>query len=790
MKTRINGEEVAFEPSPRTMASEVIRDVAGLTGTKVACESGVCGSCTIRLDGTPVVSCILPAWALEGREVGTVEGVGGGDVAHEAGAAGEPGDRVGALHPVQKAFVAMDALQCGFCTPGFVVEAVAFYERWRAEGHGRRPTDDEVVATLAGHLCRCGAYPAIREAVARACAGDFDDVGEVHGPRIEASEKVTGRARYTVDVRLDGQLEGVIVRSTHPHARIGAVDLEPARAIDGVVSAVELLHPSDRVVRYVGEPVAAVAATSSSVARRAAAAVTVEYDPLPFTADMDEALTGTVTAYEGKPRRTPNTYEGPIPPGRWTGNVRRARGSAALSVRPGRARSLIRRAADDPDLVLVSGTYETSEQIHTALEPHAAVALWPRPDAIRLYVSTQSVDHVTRELMSRYRLKRRDVDVIAEHVGGGFGAKQGLQEIEIAALELSRAAGGAPVRVVNDRREEMAIGGHRPANRIEVDLVANAEDGVRALRLDALGGGGVGVNSTVALLARLFYPSMPKVLVDRDVVTNLPPGKPFRAPYGLPFFLATETSIDDAALELGVDPIELRRRWDGHPLRAELYDWAGGLEAWKTRGEAAAERGRFRRGVGVAMGAWTNFYYAGTGVEVRISAEEGIVATRNRAGPGDRLTQCGRGGRRLRAGGRALGGTGRGREDDRDGRGHFQREPDHQRRVPRRDPRGGEGQEISRPCGGEGAVEGGCGVRGCCRVRRGRWGAGRRSRRGRRGRARRRASFLDGARDADRARVGTWKAGSQPPARPAGTGPLGQDRRELRAPQHRRRAGL
>ena len=164
------------------------------------------------LDGAPVASCLLPAKSAAGKSVTTVEGIGGAT-----------------LHPVQKAFMAHDALQCGFCTPGFIVEAAAFCDRWRAANGATAPSREEIGAALSGHLCRCGAYESIFNAVAAACAGQFDG-RDIQPPRVEAGAKVTGSAKYTVDIRHDGQLEGVILRSNLAHAKISELDLAPALA--------------------------------------------------------------------------------------------------------------------------------------------------------------------------------------------------------------------------------------------------------------------------------------------------------------------------------------------------------------------------------------------------------------------------------------------------------------------------------------------------------------------------------------------------------------------------------
>ena len=607
MITELNGRALEFNPQAGETAVDVIREQAGLTGTKLVCGGGVCGACTVLVDGTPVTSCLLPAQQLEGRRVRTVEGIAGDE-----------------LHPVQRAFMACDGMQCGFCTPGFVNEAVAFYAQWRARPSRDVPHREEIAAALAGHLCRCGAYVGIYDAVARACAGEFDAPVALSPPRVDALAKVTGRAQFTVDVRYEGQLEGRLVRSTVAHARVTAVDFAPAARVAGFAAAIELLDDGDPVVRYVGQPIAAVAATTRRAAELAARAVVVSYEELPFVVDHEAAETGSTLVYEAAQERAPNTAEGPIMPGRFDGNVRRRRGDVVVSSRPGKARRILADAERNADLTLVSGTWRTSDQIHTALEPHAAVATWRGTDAVTLHVSTQTVDLVGREVAKRFRLDRDNVDVHAPFVGGAFGAKQGLGIEAIAAIELARKTGAA-VRVANDRLEEMAVGGQRPASRVEVDIVASREGDLKAMRIDATGYGGIGVNSSIGLFGRLVYPHIPKIIRDRDVVTNAAPGKPFRGPFLPPLYWALEGSVDEFAHRLGIDPIDLHRRWDPHPLRPHLYDWASGLEIWRRRREVAADDGRFRRGVGFAMASWVNVYAAATVVEVS-TAPDGVHA--------------------------------------------------------------------------------------------------------------------------------------------------------------------
>jgi aerobic carbon-monoxide dehydrogenase small subunit len=140
----VNGRQVTADVEPRLLLSDFLRHRIGLTGTHVGCEHGVCGACTVLIDGTAQRSCLVFALQVDGAEVRTVEGL--------AAPSGE-------LHPVQRAFADEHGLQCGFCTPGFVMSAVALLEG------DRQPGEDELLDVLSGHLCRCTGYRGIVRAV-------------------------------------------------------------------------------------------------------------------------------------------------------------------------------------------------------------------------------------------------------------------------------------------------------------------------------------------------------------------------------------------------------------------------------------------------------------------------------------------------------------------------------------------------------------------------------------------------------------------------------------------------
>ena len=289
----INGERHEVLTEPHRTLLDVLRVDLGLTGTKENCLEAECGVCTVLLDGRAVNTCILLAAQCQGRDVVTIEGLA----------------RDGVLDPLQQAFIDHGAVQCGYCIPGMILSAKAFLDERPA------PTEAEVREALAGNLCRCTGYQKIADAVLAAAArrstggdGDGDRTMRVVGkslPRIDAPGKVTGTAVYAADFALPGMLVGKVLRSTEPHARIMRLDVTRARALPGVRAVITAADVPDvryggglkdetvfarGKVRYVGQPVAAVAATTPEAAEAALAAIDVVYEPLPAVLDLEAAL--------------------------------------------------------------------------------------------------------------------------------------------------------------------------------------------------------------------------------------------------------------------------------------------------------------------------------------------------------------------------------------------------------------------------------------------------------------------------------------------------------------------
>ena len=230
----VNGEHHTLALKPNTTLLAALRHDLGLTGTKQGCGTGDCGACTVQVDGQPVNACLLLAVAAEGKRITTIEGL-----SHD-----------GALHPLQQAFVKHGAVQCGYCTSGALMASKALIDRNEA------PTSDEIREALSGNLCRCATYPRMMKAVAgwkqfEGVPFDARPHGQAerdqqrdhsvvsHGvTRYDAPDKVTGRAKYTADIRLPDTVVGKILGSPIAHGLIRRIDVSKARALSGVLAVI------------------------------------------------------------------------------------------------------------------------------------------------------------------------------------------------------------------------------------------------------------------------------------------------------------------------------------------------------------------------------------------------------------------------------------------------------------------------------------------------------------------------------------------------------------------------
>jgi putative selenate reductase molybdopterin-binding subunit len=194
----INGKTFSEAPRPGQCLRTFLRDLRWF-GVKKGCDAGDCGACTVWLDGTPVHSCLIPAFRADGHEVTTIEGLA----------------RNGELHPMQHAFMQAAGFQCGYCTAGMIMTAASLSEE----------DQNELPRVLKGNLCRCTGYHAIENAIKGVSLIGEDQPGESCGADLlapAAEAIVTGKVRYTLDTEIEGLLHLKLLRSPHAHARIKA----------------------------------------------------------------------------------------------------------------------------------------------------------------------------------------------------------------------------------------------------------------------------------------------------------------------------------------------------------------------------------------------------------------------------------------------------------------------------------------------------------------------------------------------------------------------------------------
>ena len=620
--------EVVADPSRRL--SDVLRDDLRLTGTKVGCHAGDCGACTVLLDGEQVCSCIVALGQCEGRSVITVEGLAEAD---------------GALSPLQRAFVAFGAAQCGICTPGMLMSAEALLRR---QPH---PSEAEVLDALGGVLCRCTGYRKIVEAVlsvSRALLAPHDapvdpraDVpasalgsGEAVGARVErldAPDKVRGIALYGADTWPTDALAMRVVRSPYPHARFVLGDLAAFRqrwpGLTDVLVAADVANNAfaifpdlrdqpvlaDGEVRFRGEAVLALVGDEATVQSIADADVPIEYTLLPAAQDMASALAAGQRGERVQQRHADNVL--------CRGRVVRGDVDAALAAAP----------------VQVTAQFETVYVEHAYIEPEAGYAgpLAAVPTAamaatagaglprVRIFACTQTPYMDRDEVAHVLGFEPSQVHIVPSAMGGGFGGKLDLSVqplLAVAAVKLGRA-----VRLVYTRPESMQASTKRHPSRLRASAGCNADGELVAYDFEgdfntgAYSSWGPTVANRVPIHAAGPYRFAHQRALTRAVLTHNSVAGAFRG-FGVPqSTLLGERLIDQLAEQCGIDPLEFRHR---NALRAgdttgtgQLLAASVGLQAcldalrpaWRAaRVAAQAFNGRAgagvpqRRGVGIA----------------------------------------------------------------------------------------------------------------------------------------------------------------------------------------------
>ncbi len=420
--------------------------------------------------------------------------------------------------------------------------------------------------------------------------------------RIDAPPKLKGEARYASDIQAEGWLYGMILRSKWPAAKITAVNLEPALKIPGIKAAI-LVKEGERVVHFYGEEIAAVAGATKSACLDALKAIEVTAEPLGFAVRENDA----------KKDDSPHVWaDAP--------NV-----GTPKSTEKGQ----VDQAFGECDAV-VEGFFTTQVAIHHPMETHGNSASWT-DDGLTCWASTQGITSVRDGLAGPLKLDHSKVRVITDYMGGGFGAKFGPGPHGLLAARLSREA-KAPVRLMLTRFDQALAVGNRPSSFQKIKLGAKSDGTLHAYDLDNYGTSGLGTGGTSAgggsgidFPAPYIY-RIPNTRVKHtSVATNAGPSSAFRAPGNPTASFGMESIMDELAVKLGMDPVELRIKNDPSEIRQKEYKLGAERFGWKDKyKKPGSSPGVVKTGIGCAGSTWGGGGSNKTQAEVQINPDGSV----------------------------------------------------------------------------------------------------------------------------------------------------------------------
>jgi len=597
----VNGNNFEIAVKPGTTLLDLLREELNLTGTKKGCEQGDCGACTVILDGQAVNSCIVFALEADGKKIETIEGLANGKK----------------LHPIQQAFVEKGAIQCGFCTPGMIIQTKAMLDK------NPDPTEEEIKNALSGNLCRCTGYTKIIEAVETAktyikgekpeeikfqpqkSALNLSVVGK-RLAKIDAPDKATGRAIYTDDISLPNMLYGKFLHSPLPHAKIKSIDTKRAAELPGVKAILtgndvpdiswgtspprydEKILAKEKV-RFVGDVVAAVAAVDEETCYKAINLIEVEYEELPAVFDPMEAMK------KGAPRLFEDKYENNI------------------NTRVDHHFGDIEKGFAEADHIREE-RFVGNRTYQNPMEPHCSIAEWDRHGRVTLHTSTQVVHYIHHQLSRILNLPLGNIRVIMTNCGGGFGAKAATTTIEVMSCFLSKET-GCPVKMRFSREEMYLFGRGRHKQYIDLKIGVKKDGTITAVKQKAVLEGGA--YSSFGIVSAYYAGSMLTTLYKFSnykydgyrVNTNLPPCGAFRG-HGCPHpRFAFESLLSMIADDIGMDPIDIRLKNAMEPeyrtcndLDIHSCEFKACIEKVKEKSDWNIKRGKLPKGRGIGIG--------------------------------------------------------------------------------------------------------------------------------------------------------------------------------------------
>ena len=534
----VNGKD--YESAHDKKLLSFLRDDLGLTAAKDGCSEGVCGTCTVLVDGKKMKACVMSLSKLAGKKVVTVEGI-------------DPAE----MRIYEHCFASAGAVQCGFCIPGMVISAKSLLDV------NLNPTRADVKAAIRGNLCRCTGYKKIEDAIMMA-AEYFREKKPIppapktlhmneHAKRIDAYEKVNGSGVFADDMIFPGMLYAKPVFSKYPRARIDRVDVTKAMAHPDCVEVLtkedvpcnkighikqdwDVMMGVGDITRYMGNVIAVIATDKKEKLEEIAALVEVDYTELtPLTSPYD-ALRGDAPLIH--------------PDGNVMSRANLVRGNADEAIRNSK--------------YVVTRKYKTSWQEHGFMEPECAIAMPEGEDGLLIYTTSQSVYDVQRECSTMLQIPAEKVHCHAPLVGGGFGGKEDMSVQQYAALMAWVTK--RPVKIKYTRQESLAY--HVKRHPMEMEFTTACDEngiltGMKGIIIADTGayaslGGPVLHRACTHAAGPYNYQNID--IFGMSVYTNNVPSGAFRGFGVTQSCFATEMNINLLAEMAGIDPWEFRRR--------------------------------------------------------------------------------------------------------------------------------------------------------------------------------------------------------------------------------------
>ena len=538
MEFKLNGSTINYEGDPEVSLMTYLRDVEDIISPKDGCApEGVCGCCSVLLDGNVLKSCIAPMRRIAGKEVITMEGL--------------DSDK---KETVINAFAIEGGLQCGFCTPGIIMKV------WPLLNQGF-VTEKEINKALNSNLCRCTGYKKVTKSCLSAAQAlrnntkivlpqSSGKVGESL-PKYDSLRLATGEAPYVADLKFEGMVHGALKFSEHPRAKVLKIDYGAAEKLAGVLrifTAEDI--PGERftglivqdwpmmvkvgeITRYVGDVLAGVVAETEKIAREAVALIEVEYEVLTPVTDPFEALSA----------KSPQIHEN----GNLLSTTEIERGDAIQ--------------AEKESAFVSKGTYKTQRIEHAFLEIECCVAL-PREDGVEVFSQSQGVYEDRNSISKILGLPEEKVVVVLMPNGGGFGGKEDISVQGHAALFAHLLQ--VPVRVALTRPESLCMHPKRHPMVMEMSLGCDKNGKLTFVKADIIGDTGAYASVGMKVLERAAghatgaYTIPVVKLRSRAVYTNNVPCGAMRG-FGVnQINFAIESCVDELCLQGGFDRWQIR----------------------------------------------------------------------------------------------------------------------------------------------------------------------------------------------------------------------------------------